>query len=101
MAINLETAKAQLKIDHEEEDALLVGYITNAVSFAEEYQTKNYSVVPFDRMTKVTEQAILLLVTIWYENRDGTTEKSSRMTAKDPAMETVKKLLYFDRSIHV
>ena len=83
----LSKVKANLIIDHEDDDKLLLGFIHAAVDYAEEFQNVKYGRRKFPPST---EQAIILLATHFYESRDGgsggfmTTAKGSDiMTAVD------------------
>jgi len=71
----LEKVKANLILQHDEDDALILGYIAAALDYAERYQhlpeghySKSWVKIPAS-----TEQALLLLVSHYYESRDGST----------------------------
>ncbi len=70
----LEKVKKNLILQHDEDDALLESYITAAMSYAEGFQKKapgSYSSEA--SMTPATEQAIVMLASLFYESRDGGT----------------------------
>lgn len=101
MIVTLETVKAQLKIDHDNDDQLLREHMSNALSYAEQYQGKSYIGSAPNEMRGTTRQAILLLITSWYENRDGVSARQTSANTKDPVIEAVNRLLYFDRSVRI
>ena len=80
----LEKVKANLILDHDQDDALLQHYITAAINYAESYQNVRYKIIrgtyyrypaPTDPapMSATTEQAIIMLASHFYESRDGST----------------------------
>ena len=69
----LAKVKAHLILEHDQDDALLIQYITAAVDYAELYQhleTGTYAKIP---MPPTTEQAVIMLSAHFYESRDGST----------------------------
>jgi len=66
----LEKVKANLILMHDEDDSLILGYIAAALDYAESYQKVSYKRKP---LPPSTEQAVIMLVTHWYESRDGST----------------------------
>ncbi|GAA3721151.1 hypothetical protein GCM10022421_32070 [Oceanisphaera sediminis] len=78
--INLDVVKAQLRVDHIDEDALIQGY-TDAAFSAFEVWTNRTLVHPVDalpdppgnalHLSKSIEQGALLLIGHWYENREA------------------------------
>jgi hypothetical protein len=65
--------KANLILQHNEDDLLLQSYITAAVSYAESYQKKTEGYYTANPMPPTTEQAVIMLSTHFYESRDGST----------------------------
>jgi len=122
-AVNLETVKRHCRVDHDEDDELLLGYLEAAVEYAEKFQTKNYERTYVDgrraasgtggdegeastveEMSWTTRQAVLMMVNYWYDNRDlswTNTANISQMTSQDRTMQAVHNLLYFDRTVRI
>ena len=70
----LSKVKANLILQHNEDDDILRGYIRAAVNYAESYQKrpdKHYN--KQRRMSSATEQAVIMLSSHFYESRDGST----------------------------
>jgi len=65
--------KDNLIIQHDEDDILLIGYITAAVSYAEAYQHKPEGYYRKAALPPTTEQAVVMLSSHFYESRDGST----------------------------
>lgn len=75
MKAMLQKTKANLILQHDQDDALLLGYIAAAVSYAESYQhkTEGHYARRGNRMPATTEQAVVMLASHFYESRDGST----------------------------
>ena len=69
----LAKVKANLILDHDEDDELLTNYITAAVSYAESYQHVGDGYYDSAEMSAATEQAVVMLTSHFYESRDGST----------------------------
>ena len=69
----LEKVKANLILQHNEDDELLQVYITAAVSYAESYQHITDGYYTDNAMPPTTEQAVIMLASHFYESRDGST----------------------------
>lgn len=69
----LERVKQNLILEHSEDDALLEQYITASVSYAESYQHIDEGYYSTHAMPATTEQAVIMLVSHFYESRDGST----------------------------
>ena len=69
----LEKVKANLILNHSEDDDLLLSYITAAVSYAESYQHVPEGTYQNAPMPPTTEQAVIMLSSHFYESRDGST----------------------------
>lgn len=65
--------KANLILQHSEDDELLQSYIAAAVSYAEGYQKKTVGYYSENSMSPSTEQAVIILASHFYESRDGST----------------------------
>ncbi|WP_337056301.1 head-tail connector protein [Pseudomonas sp. USHLN015] len=82
--VALELVKQHLRVEHGEEDALIQGYLDAAKAHVEKYCDREIVAEPTDPdappidlstqmlLTKDVEQAILLLVGHWYNNREAT-----------------------------
>ena len=67
MVVTVDEARAHLRIDHDEEDAYLVGLIAKAQAVAEDYCRVSFS----DDAPEPVRLAVLLMVSHYYENRDN------------------------------
>ncbi len=65
--------KQNLILNHDEDDVLLSGFVTAAVSYAESYQKKPDGFYNENPMHPTTEQAVIMLSSHFYESRDGST----------------------------
>ena len=65
--------KQNLIIEHSADDALLKGYLTAAVAYAESYQHIPEGTYKETPMPATTEQAVIMLASHFYESRDGST----------------------------
>ena len=95
----LEKVKANLILNHSEDDDLLLSYITAAVSYAESYQhvpEETYQNAP---MPPTTEQAVIMLSSHFYESRDGSTGGffADNTGAAQQVWNTVNLLLRLDK----
>lgn len=76
--ITLEQVKFQCRIEHDEEDDILMLYIQSAQAFCQNYLDRNiYNTADFDdktgiEITPIIKQAMLLLVAHWYVQRELT-----------------------------
>ena len=95
----LDKVKANLILEHTADDALLKGYITAAVSYAESYQHLHEGYYTEHRMPPTTEQAVILLASHFYESRDGSTAGfwGDNPNAANQVWNTVNLLLRLDR----
>ncbi|MBG9553645.1 head-tail connector protein [Cytobacillus firmus] len=69
----LSKVKQNLILNHDEDDVLLSGFITAAVSYAKSYQKKPEGFYNENPMHPTTEQAVIMLSSHFYESRDGST----------------------------
>lgn len=69
----LNKVKANLILNHNEDDALLQNYIFTATAYAESYQKKEDGFYLKHDMHPTTEQAVIMLSSHFYESRDGST----------------------------
>lgn len=100
MAVNLlDKVKQNLILSHTADDALLTSYIAAAVSYAESYQHIEAGYYEENTMPPTTEQAVIMLVSHFYESRDGSTGGffSDNVQAGQQVWNTVNLLLRLDR----
>ena len=95
----LEKVKANLILEHSEDDALLEMYITAAKAYAENYQHIEEGYYSENSMPATTEQAVIMLVSHLYESRDGSTGGffADNVQASQQVWNTVNLLLRLDR----
>ena len=65
--------KQNLILEHSVDDELLKQFITAAISYAESYQHIEEGYYQEHEMSETTKQAIIMLVSHFYESRDGST----------------------------
>ena len=95
----LEKVKANLILEHSEDDALLKMYIDAAVSYAESYQHIPEGSYKSGGMPPTTQQAVIMLASHFYESRDGSTGGffADNVQAGEQVFKTVNLLLRLDR----
>ena len=95
----LEKVKANLILEHSEDDALLKMYIDAAVSYAESYQHIPEGSYSSGGMPPTTQQAVIMLASHFYESRDGSTGGffADNVQAGEQVFNTVNLLLRLDR----
>ncbi|MDR1599686.1 MAG: head-tail connector protein [Oscillospiraceae bacterium] len=95
----LAKVKANLIVQHDADDALLRGFITAAVSYAESYQHIPAGTYASADMPPTTEQAAIMLASHFYESRDGATGGffADSVQAGRQVWDTVNLLLRLDR----
>ena len=95
----LDKVKANLILEHNEDDELLKMYITAAVSYAESYQHIPENFYSENSMPPTTEQAVIMLASHFYESRDGSTGGffADNVQAGQQVFNTVNLLLRLDR----
>ena len=69
----LSRVKANLILEHGEDDELLLGFIRAALSYAESYQHRPAGHYAKNPLPPTTEQAVIMLAGHFYESRDGST----------------------------
>ena len=99
----LEKVKQNLILMHSEDDGLLKGYITAATAYAESYQHIEEGYYSKKKMPETTKQAVIMLVSHFYESRDGSTGGffSDNVQAGQQVWNTVNILLRLDRKWQV
>ena len=92
--------KQNLILSHNEDDLLLLSYITAAVSYAESYQHLPEGYYTDNAMPATTEQAVIMLSSHFYESRDGSTGGffADNVQAGQQVWNTVNLLLRLDRN---
>lgn len=95
----LPKVKDNLIISHNTDDALITGFITAAVSYAESYQHIPAGYYETNIMPATTEQAVIMLSSHFYESRDGSTGGfyADDVSAGAQVWNTVNLLLRLDR----
>ena len=95
----LTKVKQNLILEHSEDDDLLRSFLTAAISYAESYQHIQAGSYQVNPMPPTTEQAVIMLVTHFYESRDGSTGGffSDNVQAGQQVWHTVNLLLRLDR----
>ena len=96
----LDKVKANLILQHDEDDELLDMYITAAVAYAESYQHIAEGYYSDHDMPATTEQAVVMLASHFYESRDGSTGGffADNPQAAQQVWHTVNLLLRLDRN---
>ncbi len=94
----IEKVKANLILEHDKDDKLLEMYIDAAISYAESYQYLKEGYYNENVMSPVTEQAIIMLSSHLYENRNSSTGGffANTTIAGQQARETINNLLRLD-----
>lgn len=99
----LEKVKQNLILEHSADDMLLQSYITAAISYAEKYQHFPDRYYSENDMPATTEQAVIMLVSHFYESRDGGTGGffADTRAAAQQTWTVVNNLLRLDRNWQV
>lgn len=95
----LAKVKANLILDHDEDDGLILTYIAAAVAYAESYQHIEEGYYLENDMPATTEQAVIMLASHFYESRYGSTGGffADNPQAAQQVWNTVNLLLRLDR----
>lgn len=95
----IDKIKQNLILEHDEDDTLLESYITAAIAYAESYQHLPEGYYSAQAMSPTTEQAVIMLVSHFYESRDGSTGGffADNVQASQQTWNTVNLLLRLDR----
>ena len=91
--------KDNLIVTHDADDKLLKGFLSAAVSYAENRQKKPDGYYSENKMLAVTEQAVIMLASHFYESRDGSTGGffADRKDAAEQVWNAVNNLLQLDK----
>jgi uncharacterized phage protein (predicted DNA packaging) len=95
----LEKVKKNLILEHDQDDALLESYITAAKNYAESFQHLEQGYYDRNAMSAVTEQAVIMLSSHFYESRDGSTGGffADNVQASKQTNDVIDKLLRLDK----
>lgn len=95
----LEQVKNNLIVTFNDDDNLIISFISAAISYAEGYQHLEEGYYSSHEMTERTKQAIIMLSTHFYESRDGSTGGffADNTNASEQTYKTVNRLLMLDR----
>ena len=95
----LTKVKQNLILEHSVDDELLIQFITAAISYAEIYQHIEEGYYQENAMSETTKQAIIMLVSHFYESRDGSTGGffADNVNASSQVWNTVNLLLRLNR----
>jgi uncharacterized phage protein (predicted DNA packaging) len=95
----LKKVKANLILEHAEDDGLLKQLIASAVDYAESYQHLESGHYKKNKMPPTTEQGIIMLASHFYESRDGSTAGffADNVGAGAQVWNTVNNLLRMNR----
>lgn len=99
----LPKVKANLILNHDEDDALLTSMITASVAYAESYQKKPAGYYHENSLPATTEQAVIMLSSYFYESREGGTGGyfSNSAAASQQAWVTINNLLRLEKDWQV
>jgi len=95
----LNKVKQNLILEHSVDDELLKQFIAAAISYAESYQHIEEGYYENNEMSETTRQAIIMLVSHFYESRDGSTGGffADNVNASIQVWNTVNMLLRLNR----
>lgn len=95
----LDIVKQNLIISFEDDDELIVSFISSAISYAEGYQHLDENYYKTHEMSERTKQAVIMLTSHFYESRDGSTGGffADNTNASEQTYKTVNRLLALDR----
>lgn len=69
----LEKVKANLILQHNEDNTLIENFISAATFYAESFQHLDEGYYKNNQMSPATEQGVIMLASHFYESRDGST----------------------------
>lgn len=95
----LEQVKNNLIVTFEDDDNLIVSFISSAISYAEGYQHLDEGYYKTHDMSERTKQAVIMLSSHFYESRDGSTGGffADNINASEATYKAVNRLLVLDR----
>ena len=101
--ILIEKVKANLILQNNEDDELLLHFINAAISYAESFQHIPAGTYTTQEIPPTTEQGIIMLASHFYESRDGSTGGffADSVQAGKQVWDTVNMLLRLERNWQV
>lgn len=95
----LPRVKENLIITFDDDDSLITGYITTAISYAESYQHLEQGYYTVNTMSDTTRQGVIMLASHFYESRDGSSGGffAGGTAAADQSWKAIHSLLRMDR----
>ena len=99
----LEQVKLNLIITFNDDDSLIVSFISAAISYAEGYQHLEEGYYKTHEMSERTKQAVIMLSSHFYESRDGSTGGffADNTNAANNVWLTVNRLLLLNKEWRV
>ena len=96
----LPKVKENLIISFDDDDSLILSFITAAIEYAESYQHLEAGYYKGNPVGETTKQGIIMLASYFYESRDGASSGffSSSASANEQTWKTVNTLLRLDRN---
>ena len=96
----LSRVKENLIISFNDDDNLILSFITAAIEYAESYQHLEVNYYANNAMGETTKQGIIMLASYFYESRDGSSGGffASSAAASEQTWKTVNTLLRLDRN---
>ena len=96
----LSKVKENLIISFNDDDSLILSFITAAIEYAESYQHLEAGFYSNNPMGETTKQGIIMLASYFYESRDGASSGffASSSSANEQTWHTVNTLLRLDRN---
>lgn len=91
MVVTLEETKLYLRIDGDEEDALITNFIFTAEEICEDIL--RYPLSEFEEVPKVVRQAVLYAVANMYEKREGTYSQKNESGSISETINVMKLIL--------
>ena len=80
----LDKAKTALAINNDDENSLLSGFIESAVTYAETYNHVSKGTYALGELSPNVEQAVILLVSYYYDFKDLWTKADSLLRLNRP-----------------
>jgi hypothetical protein len=93
----LPKVKANLIIEHTDDDEFLCNLIRAALDYAKNYQNKK----SLKNLSPTTKQAVIMLAGFWYESRDGGSGGFMTNAKGDEIMRAVNWLLSLDKEYQI
>ena len=96
-----EKVKANLILEHDQDDPLVRSFIAAATAYAERFQGLDPGTYATKDMPPTTEQGVIMLSSHFYESRDGSTAGffGDNVQAGKQVWDTVNRLLRMDKTI--